>query len=65
MTIELSAHAPTSFIEANGVKYAYRRLGQPRGVPLVFLLHFTGTMRRRRRSRSAGQGARRVSSITR
>ena len=44
MTIELSAHAPTSFIEANGVKYAYRRLGQPSGVPLVFLQHFTGTM---------------------
>jgi pimeloyl-ACP methyl ester carboxylesterase len=44
MTIELSAHAPTSFIEANGVKYAYRRLGQPSSVPLVFLQHFTGTM---------------------
>jgi len=44
MTIELSAHTPTSFIEANGVKYAYRRLGQPSGVPLVFLQHFTGTM---------------------
>lgn len=44
MTIELSAHAPTSFIEANGVTYAYRRLGQPSGVPLVFLQHFTGTM---------------------
>jgi pimeloyl-ACP methyl ester carboxylesterase len=44
MTIELSAHAPTNFIEANGVTYAYRRLGQPNGVPLVFLQHFTGTM---------------------
>jgi pimeloyl-ACP methyl ester carboxylesterase len=44
MTIELSAHAPTNFIEANGVTYAYRRLGQPKGVPLVFLQHFTGTM---------------------
>ena len=44
MTIELSTHAPTSFIEANGVRYAYRRLGQPSGVPLVFLQHFTGTM---------------------
>jgi hypothetical protein len=31
MTIALSAHAPTIFIEANGVKYAYRRLGQPSG----------------------------------
>jgi hypothetical protein len=44
MTIELSAYAPTSFIEAIGVKYAYRRLGQPSGVPLVFLQHFTRTM---------------------
>jgi len=41
MTIELSAHAPTSFIEANGIKYAYRRLDQPSGIPLVFLQHFT------------------------
>ena len=44
MTTELSANAPTKFIEANGIKYAYRRLGQPGGVPLVFLPHFTGTM---------------------
>src|SRR3954453_5869890 len=44
MTIELSAHAPTNFIEANGFTYAYRRLGQAAGVPLVFLQHFTGTM---------------------
>src|SRR3954463_11203564 len=44
MTIELSAHAPTHLIEANGVTYAYRRLGQPSGIPLVFLQHFTGTM---------------------
>ena len=44
MTIELSAHAPTSFIDADGVRYAYRRLGQRSGVPLVFLQHFTGTM---------------------
>ena len=42
--IEVSANAPTKFIEANGIKYAYRRLGQPGGVPLVFLQHFTGTM---------------------
>ena len=29
MTIELSANAPTKFIEAEGINYAYRRLGQP------------------------------------
>ena len=44
MTTELSATAPTKFVEANGIKFAYRRLGQPGGVPLVFLQHFTGTM---------------------
>ena len=44
MAIELSTTAPTEFVEANGIKYAYRRLGQSAGVPLVFLQHFTGTM---------------------
>lgn len=32
MTIELSANAPTKFIEAKGIKYAYRRLGQLSGL---------------------------------
>src|SRR5260221_1812661 len=32
--------APTRFIEANGVRYAYRRLGPEEGTPLVFLSHF-------------------------
>jgi pimeloyl-ACP methyl ester carboxylesterase len=44
MTIELSVAAPTKFVEANGIKYAYRRFGQPDGVPVLFLQHFTGTM---------------------
>ena len=44
MAVELSTTAPTEFVEANGIKYAYRRLGQAAGVPLVFLQHFTGTM---------------------
>jgi len=34
--------APTRFIEANGVPYAYRRFGAPAGTPLVFLQHFRG-----------------------
>lgn len=34
--------APTRFVEANGVRYAYRRFGAAQGVPLVFLQHFTG-----------------------
>ncbi len=34
--------APTRFVEANGIRYAYRRFGSERGVPLLFLQHFTG-----------------------
>src|ERR1700728_5237071 len=36
--------APTQFVEANGIRFAYRRFGKPSGVPLVFNQHFTGTM---------------------
>lgn len=36
--------APTQFIEAKGVRYAYRRFGAEQGTPLVFLQHFRGGM---------------------
>jgi pimeloyl-ACP methyl ester carboxylesterase len=36
--------APTQFVEANGIRFAYRRFGRSGGVPLVFNQHFTGTM---------------------
>jgi pimeloyl-ACP methyl ester carboxylesterase len=36
--------APTQFVEANGIRFAYRRFGNASGVPLVFNQHFTGTM---------------------
>jgi pimeloyl-ACP methyl ester carboxylesterase len=36
--------APTQFVEANGIRFAYRRFGNSGGVPLVFNQHFTGTM---------------------
>jgi pimeloyl-ACP methyl ester carboxylesterase len=36
--------APTQFVDANGVRFAYRRFGNAAGVPLVFNQHFTGTM---------------------
>jgi pimeloyl-ACP methyl ester carboxylesterase len=36
--------APTQFVEANGIRFAYRRFGKSGGVPLVFNMHFTGTM---------------------
>ena len=28
--------APTQFLEANGIRFAYRRFGKANGVPLVF-----------------------------
>lgn len=34
--------APTRFVEANGVRYAYRRFGSEKGTPVVFLQHFRG-----------------------
>jgi len=36
--------APTQFVEANGIRFAYRRFGKGGSVPLVFNMHFTGTM---------------------
>ena len=30
---------PTEFLEANGIRFAYRRFGGKSGVPLVLLLH--------------------------
>jgi pimeloyl-ACP methyl ester carboxylesterase len=36
--------APTQFVEANGIRFAYRRFGKSGGVPLLFNQHFTGTM---------------------
>jgi pimeloyl-ACP methyl ester carboxylesterase len=36
--------APTQYVQANGIRFAYRRFGKTGGVPLVFNMHFTGTM---------------------
>jgi pimeloyl-ACP methyl ester carboxylesterase len=36
--------APTQFIEAAGIRFAYRRFGKAGGVPLVFNRHYLGTM---------------------
>src|SRR3978361_353229 len=36
--------APTQFVEANGIRFAYRRFGKAGGVPIVLNQHFTGTM---------------------
>ena len=28
--------APTQFVEANGIRFAYRRFGRPNGIPSLF-----------------------------
>src|SRR5437660_5396712 len=44
MTTHTHQTAPTQFVEAKGIRFAYRRFGKASGVPLVFNMHFTGTM---------------------
>jgi pimeloyl-ACP methyl ester carboxylesterase len=36
--------APTQFVDVGGIRFAYRRFGNPSGVPLVFNMHYMGTM---------------------
>src|SRR6202162_3305255 len=36
--------APTQFVEANSIRFAYRRFGKTCGLPLVFGQHYIGTM---------------------
>jgi pimeloyl-ACP methyl ester carboxylesterase len=38
------AETPTQYVEAEGIRYAYRSLGNEAGYPLVCLQHFTGTL---------------------
>jgi pimeloyl-ACP methyl ester carboxylesterase len=44
MTTYTHQTAPTQFIEASGIRFAYRRFGKPGGVSLIFNMHFMGTM---------------------
>jgi pimeloyl-ACP methyl ester carboxylesterase len=44
MTTHTHIDAPTRFVAAGGVRYAYRRFGSDAGVPLIFLQHFRGGM---------------------
>src|SRR5580700_5278488 len=44
MTQHSHQTAPTQFVDAAGSWFAYRRFGKSCGVPLVFNMHFTGTM---------------------
>src|ERR1700680_3113027 len=45
-TIMIHTHqtAPTQFVEANSIRFAYPRLGKTGGVPLVLSQHYIGTM---------------------
>lgn len=44
-TLDINAlTAPTQYVEANGVNFAYRRFGKPSGIPVVGFQHFTGTL---------------------
>src|SRR6202795_4381457 len=44
MTQHSHQSAPTQFVEAKGIRFAYPRFGDDAGVPLVFNPHLTGTM---------------------
>src|SRR5260370_443220 len=44
MTTHTHQTVPTQFVEAKGIRFAFRRFGKAGGVPLVFNMHFTGTM---------------------
>jgi pimeloyl-ACP methyl ester carboxylesterase len=44
MTAHAHQTAPTQYIEGNGIRFAYRRFGKAGTVPLVFNMHFMGTM---------------------
>ena len=37
-------NSPNRFVAVNGLKFAYRITGIPKGIPLVLLQHFRGTM---------------------
>lgn len=44
MNHRTAATAENLYVEAGGVRYAYRRFGHGKGLPLLCLQHFTGTL---------------------
>jgi hypothetical protein len=42
--VDAHATAPNRYLEANGIRYAYRRFGSDKGVSLLFLQHFRADM---------------------
>jgi pimeloyl-ACP methyl ester carboxylesterase len=37
-------NGPTQFVQANGIRFAYRRFGEDSAMPLLFMQHFRGGM---------------------
>ena len=44
MSTDTALTVPTRFVEAEGIRFAYRRWGKSGGVPLVFLNYFSGNL---------------------
>jgi len=44
MTEHTHEMAPTQYVEANGIRFVYRRFGKAGGAPIVFNQHFQGTL---------------------
>src|SRR6058998_1352121 len=44
MSTYTATTVPTQFVEANGIRFGYRRWGKRIGLPLVFNQHFTGNL---------------------
>jgi pimeloyl-ACP methyl ester carboxylesterase len=44
MTTYTHDTVPTEFVEAHGIRFAYRRFGARSGVPLIFFQHFVGNL---------------------
>jgi pimeloyl-ACP methyl ester carboxylesterase len=44
MSTYTATTVPTHFVDANGIRFAYRHWGKRRGLPLVFNQHFTGNL---------------------
>jgi len=44
MSTYTATTVPTQFVEANGIRFAYRRWGKRSGLPVVFNQHFIGNL---------------------
>ena len=44
MNTDTALTVPTRFVEAGGIRFAYRRWGKPGGPPLVFMQYFCANL---------------------